>query len=163
MYIHLMEMSPHPERALKAGDNLRGLVHGRRPPAAHADPYRRALRPLRPSGRLQQCGDHSRPQVPGARRRPCTSTRSIAATTTISRSTARCSWVNVRPALDAADEMIRTLAGRSSEGRKPAHGRLGRGVRADEDACPDPLRHVAGDHRHAAARQREISSAPRRQ
>ena len=26
MYIHLMEMSPHPERALKAGDQLRGLV-----------------------------------------------------------------------------------------------------------------------------------------
>ncbi len=26
MYIHLMEMSPHPERALKAADNLRGLV-----------------------------------------------------------------------------------------------------------------------------------------
>ena len=26
MYIHLMEMSPHPERALKAGDALRGLV-----------------------------------------------------------------------------------------------------------------------------------------
>ena len=31
MYIHLMEMSPHPERALKAGDNLRGLV----PDAGH--------------------------------------------------------------------------------------------------------------------------------
>jgi len=26
IYIHLMEMSPHPERALKAGDALRGLV-----------------------------------------------------------------------------------------------------------------------------------------
>ena len=26
MYIHLMEMSPHPERALRAGDDLRGLV-----------------------------------------------------------------------------------------------------------------------------------------
>lgn len=26
MYIHLMEMSPHPERALRAGDALRGLV-----------------------------------------------------------------------------------------------------------------------------------------
>ena len=31
MYIHVMEMSPHPERALKAGDNLRGLV----PDAGH--------------------------------------------------------------------------------------------------------------------------------
>jgi tetratricopeptide (TPR) repeat protein len=31
MYIHLMEMSPHPERALKAGDNLRDLV----PDAGH--------------------------------------------------------------------------------------------------------------------------------
>jgi tetratricopeptide (TPR) repeat protein len=31
MYLHLMEMSPHPERALKAGDALRGLV----PDAGH--------------------------------------------------------------------------------------------------------------------------------
>ena len=31
IYIHLMEMSPHPERALKAGDALRGLV----PDAGH--------------------------------------------------------------------------------------------------------------------------------
>ncbi|MGH1479220.1 MAG: hypothetical protein ACRBM6_10970, partial [Geminicoccales bacterium] len=31
MYIHLMEMSPHPEQALKAGDNLRDLV----PDAGH--------------------------------------------------------------------------------------------------------------------------------
>ena len=31
MYIHLMEMSPHPERALKAADDLRGLV----PDAGH--------------------------------------------------------------------------------------------------------------------------------
>ena len=26
MYIHLMEMSPHPERALRAADSLRALV-----------------------------------------------------------------------------------------------------------------------------------------
>ena len=31
LYVHLMEMSPHPERALKAGDNLRDLV----PDAGH--------------------------------------------------------------------------------------------------------------------------------
>ena len=33
MYIHLMEMSPHPERALTAGDRLRGLV----PDAGHLE------------------------------------------------------------------------------------------------------------------------------
>jgi tetratricopeptide (TPR) repeat protein len=33
MYIHLMEMSPHPEKALKAGDWLRGLV----PDAGHLE------------------------------------------------------------------------------------------------------------------------------
>ena len=33
MYIHLMEMSPHPERALAAGDRLRGLV----PDAGHLE------------------------------------------------------------------------------------------------------------------------------
>ena len=31
MYVHAMEMSPHPERALRAGDDLRGLV----PDAGH--------------------------------------------------------------------------------------------------------------------------------
>jgi tetratricopeptide (TPR) repeat protein len=36
MYVHLMEMSPHPERARAR----------RRPPGAHAHPYRRALRAL---------------------------------------------------------------------------------------------------------------------
>ena len=33
MYIHLMEMSPHPERALAAGDRLRGIV----PDAGHLE------------------------------------------------------------------------------------------------------------------------------
>ena len=33
MYIHLMEMSPHPELALRAGDALRGLV----PDAGHLE------------------------------------------------------------------------------------------------------------------------------
>jgi len=33
MYIHLMEMSPHPERALRAADSLRGLV----PDAGHLE------------------------------------------------------------------------------------------------------------------------------
>ena len=33
MYLHLMEMSPHPERALAAGDRLRGLV----PDAGHLE------------------------------------------------------------------------------------------------------------------------------
>ena len=42
LYVHLMEMSPFPERALKAGDVLRDPGARRRAPGAHAHPYRRA-------------------------------------------------------------------------------------------------------------------------
>ena len=46
MYIHLMEMSPHPERALTAGDRLRGLV----PDAGHLEHM--------PTHIDVQCGDY---------------------------------------------------------------------------------------------------------
>jgi len=46
MYIHLMEMSPHPERALVAGDRLRGLV----PDAGHLEHM--------PTHIDVQCGDY---------------------------------------------------------------------------------------------------------
>ena len=46
LYVHLMEMSAHPEQALGPADALRDAGPRRRPPAAHADAHRRALRRL---------------------------------------------------------------------------------------------------------------------
>ena len=68
MYIHLMEMSPHPERALPAADQLRELV----PDAGHLSHMPTHIDVLcghYAKGRLNTTrGDRGRPQVPGTRR-----------------------------------------------------------------------------------------------
>ena len=46
LYIHTMEMSPYPERALPAADALRGLHTRWRTSAPYAIPYRRIVRTL---------------------------------------------------------------------------------------------------------------------
>ena len=55
LYVHLMEMSPFPERALPVADGLRGAGPRRRPPRAHADAHRRAVRRLPEHGRRRTC------------------------------------------------------------------------------------------------------------
>jgi hypothetical protein len=69
LYVHLMEMSPFPERALSAADRLRDLVSDAGQPDPHADPHRRAVRPLPGRPGRQPEGDRRRPQVPGGRGR----------------------------------------------------------------------------------------------
>ncbi len=64
----------------------------RRPPRAHADPHRRAVRAVSRRGQLERPGDRRRPQSIWSGRARSTSIRSIAVTTTTSRSTARCFW-----------------------------------------------------------------------
>ena len=54
MYIHLMEMSPFPEAALPACDQLRGPGSGCRTSAAYADAHRRSLRRLPVSGYVER-------------------------------------------------------------------------------------------------------------
>jgi tetratricopeptide (TPR) repeat protein len=79
MYIHLMEMSPHPERALRHGDRLATLV----PDAGHLlhmPTHIDVLPQSWPTGNSWSA------------RVARISTRCTAATTTTSRSTARCSW-----------------------------------------------------------------------
>ena len=46
LYVHLMEMSPFPQRALRAGDRLREIVPELRSPHPHADASRRLVRAL---------------------------------------------------------------------------------------------------------------------
>ena len=63
LYLHPMEMSPHPERALPAADALRGLVPDAGHLRPHADPHRRAVRPLPRRDRRQPAGHRRRPQA----------------------------------------------------------------------------------------------------
>ena len=46
LYVHLMEMSPFPQRALRAGDRLREIVPELGPPDPYADAHRRPVRAL---------------------------------------------------------------------------------------------------------------------
>ena len=52
MYIHLMEMSPHPAASARAADASARPRSRCRPSVAHGDPYRRALRPIQECRRL---------------------------------------------------------------------------------------------------------------
>ena len=54
LYVHLMEMSAHPEQALRRRRRAARPGPRRRAPAAHADAHRRALRRLRPRGGRQR-------------------------------------------------------------------------------------------------------------
>ena len=96
MYIHLMEMSPTPEAALKHGDRLTELV----PDSGHLIHMATHIDVL--------CGDYQnvvarnrkgrpdRPEIRGAARRQRISTPSIASTTCISKPMARCSSASPR-------------------------------------------------------------------
>ena len=154
MYIHLMEMSPFPERALRAADRLRGLVPGRRPSAAHADPHRRPVRPLPRCGRSANhaaiVADRKFLEREGAMNfyslyRAHNYHFKIYGAMFLGQS---------QTALDAADELARDASPRSCCGsRVPPMADWLEGFVPMKTARADPLRHVAGDHRHAAARR----------
>ena len=61
LYVHLMEMSPTPEKALMAGDRLRTGARCR-PPDPYADPYRHPVRPIPRRDVLEPEGDRGGPQ-----------------------------------------------------------------------------------------------------
>ena len=154
MYIHLMEMSPHPERALRVGDQLRDLV----PDAGH-------LRHM-PTHIDVLCGLYR--DVVVANEQAIEADRKY-----LERegplnfySLYRCHDYHFKlygamflgqlgPALEAADEMVATLPDELLRVEVPPDGGLARGVRADEDARARPLRPLAGDHRRAAAARSE--------
>ena len=107
MYIHLMEMSPHPERALRAADALRDLV----PDAGHLVHMPTHIDVLcghYRGGRLERPGDRGRPQVPEARGR-----RQLLFALPLPRLSLRIYGAmflgQYATALAAADEMIATL------------------------------------------------------
>ena len=140
-----------PERALPAADRLRGLV----PDAGHLQHMPTHIDVL--------CG-HYATWWPGTsaaiaadrkyleREGRSTSTRSIAATISISRSTARCSsgqsrrrWRRPASCRTLAEELLRIEV--------PPMADSAGGLRADAAARAGALRQVAGDHRRAAARR----------
>ena len=146
MYIHLMEMSPHPERALKAGDRLVDLV----PDAGHLVHMATHIDVL--------CGHYQNVVA-----------RNSAAVVADRRfleqegpmnfySTYRCHNYHfkvygamfprpVRPSHGRGHRDDPNPARRSSQDRLAADGRLARRLRAGQAARVDPLREVAGDPR----------------
>ena len=152
MYVHLMEMSPHPERALKAADALRGLV----PDAGHLQHMPTHIDVL--------CGHYSAVVEWNG--------RAIAADRKYLKregaenfySLYRCHDYHFliygamflgqyAAALTAAEEMVATLPERLLSDRITSDGRLAGRLRADEDARDDSLREMARDHRCAPARR----------
>ena len=152
LYIHLMEMSARPEDALQAADRLSEPGPGRGPPAAHAHASRRAVRRLPAGGVREHRRDRGRREVPRAARRD----ELLHAVPG-----AQLSLQDLRsdvpgPGADRAGHRRparRRHPGRTAPGRSAADGGLAGGVRADEDARPDPVRPLGRHHRRATARR----------
>ena len=142
-----------PERALRRRRPAARPRPRRRPPASHAHPHRRAA--------AATTAMWSR--ATSARSPPTASTSSARAPLNFY-TLYRCHDYHFKiygamflgqpePALEAADELAATLPEDAAAHRVAADGRLAGGLRADAPARPGPLRHVAGDHRRAAARR----------
>ena len=154
MYIHLMEMSPYPERALRAADALRDAGARRRPPACTCRPTSTCCAAttatsspgtsdaivadrkfLAREGRAQLLHALPLPRLP---------------LQDLRRDVPRASS---RPALRGRRRAARDHPRGAAAGRDAADGRLARGLRADADARAGPLRPLGGDPRRAAARR----------
>jgi hypothetical protein len=152
IYIHLMAMSPHPQRALSAGDALRSLV----PDAGH-------LHRL-PSHIYELCGHYE--TVVSSNHEAIVSDRKF-----LEREGAinfyslyRCHDYHFRiysamflgqyrTATDTAEEMISNPARGADGGRVPSHGRLARRLRLPEATRLHPLRQMVRDHRPGPTRE----------
>ena len=148
LYVHAMEMSPHPERALRAADVLRDLV----PDAGH-------LRHM-PTHIDVLCGEYRDVVVcnePRDRRRPQVPRARGAAQLLLALPLPRLPLQDLRrdvprPARARARggrRADRDAAGGAAADRGAADGRLDRGLRADAAARARPLRPVGGDRRRA--------------
>ena len=149
-------------RAGAAGRRRAALARPRRrPPRAHADAHRRAVRRLQEHARVEPARDRGQREVRRARG-PGRVLRALP---------------RARPPLrDLRGDVPRPVAGRAARRRRPrglaargaaadraaADGRLPRGVRPHAPARAHPLRDVGGHPRAAAARRPRSSTAPRR-
>ena len=152
MYIHLMEMSPHPERALKAGDTLVDLI----PDAGHLVHMPTHIDVL--CGHYQNVVARNHAAVVADRR--YLEQAGPANFYTLY----RCHNYHFKaygamflgqygPAADAAAGDDRHPARRAPRPRRHIAGRLAGGLRARHPARADPLREVAGDPRPAPPRR----------
>ena len=151
LYVHLMEMSPFPERALPVADQLRSLV----PDAGHLIHMPTHIDVL--------CGDY-KSTLESNLRAIEVNEKYVARegrvglyalytrTTATSRSTERCSSAGRRSRW-TSPPTSRPHCPRSCCGRAAADGRLPRGVRAHAPTRAHPLRDVGGHPRAAAARR----------
>jgi hypothetical protein len=145
LYVHLMEMSPTPEAALKMGDALRTLV----PDAGHLIHMPTHIDVL--CGHYQnvvqwnQAAIQARSGVLRTGRGARTSTPATGSTITISRSMARCSsarWSRRSRRCGACA----TRRQRRSCASRPPHGRLLRKLPGFRATCLGPLRTLARMH-----------------
>ena len=149
MYIHLMEMSPHPERALRAGDRLRDLVpdagHLRHMPT-HID----VLCGTTATSSRRTSGDRGRPEVPRAR-----GADQLLLPLPLPQLPLQALRRDVpgpaRPALEAADEMVATIPEELLRVEVPPMADWLESFVPMKMHVLDPLRQVAGDPRRAAA------------
>ena len=121
------------------------------PSGAHADPHRRAVRPLSRRRGLQPEGRGRRSQVPRARRADehlFDVPQSQPSFRDLRRDVPRPVHAGHRGGAGAD----RHHAGGAAAHRLAAHGRLHRGLHPDEAACAGALRQMARDHRPGAAR-----------
>ena len=139
MYLHVLEMSPHPERALRAADRLRDLV----PDAGHlrhnAHPHRRPVRGLPRDGGVERPRRRRRSEVLRARGPPALVRALLRAQLPLH--ALRGDAAGPSPVRDGRDGG--PAGGRSRIGAphgKPADGGLAGRLRGDAGARADPLR-----------------------
>ena len=140
LYVHLMEMSAHPERALGAADALRDARP--RTPVTCSTCRRTSTCSAATTRAWSPATPPRSPPTTPTPRTPATSasTRSTARTTTTSGSTGRCSSPSEQVALEAAGALEAMLTEELLRDRGPADGGLARGLRADAAARARPLR-----------------------
>ena len=110
LYVHAMEMSPYPERALQAARPAARPRPRRRPPACTWRPTSTcSAATTATSWSANERGDRGRPQVPRAGGRAQLLHPLPRATTTTSRSTARCSSASSSRRWRRRDELAATL------------------------------------------------------
>ena len=160
LYVHLMEMSPFPQRALRAGNGLRDLM----PDAGHlihmpthidvlCGNYRDVLDyNQRRSRSIESIGTRRGGERLFAVPHPQLSLRDLRRDVP---------W-SIHARARSGTGADRHHAGRAAAHPLTADGRLHRRLPPDEASCPGALRQVAGDHRRSFPRTATSTARQRR-
>ena len=161
LYVHLMEMSPFPQRALRAGDRLRDLM----PDAGHLIHMPTHIDVL--CGHYRDVVVYNQKAIVADRkflaREGAMNVYSLYRTHNHHFAIYGAMFLGqYAPAHGGGAGTDRHHAGGAAAHSLAADGRLHRGLHPDEAACTGALRQVARDHRAGAARGPRCSTARRR-